>query len=116
MREKSERTQRARASASSSSSHNSGENYKLRTVSRGGKGVRERERARGRGCEQTARKALRLGFCTHETLPGQSRPTILQLSFSASVSRTTLCSPSLSTALGRKALRHFVHKTNWATT
>lgn len=37
MREKSE--QRQSASASSSSSHNSGENYKLRTVSRGGKEV-----------------------------------------------------------------------------
>lgn len=42
MREKSEQRQSASASASSSSSHNSGENYKLRTVSRGGKGVRER--------------------------------------------------------------------------
>lgn len=37
MREKSE--QRQSASASSSSSHNSGENYKLRIVSRRGKGV-----------------------------------------------------------------------------
>lgn len=47
MREKSEQRQSARASASSSS-HNSGENYKLRTVTRGERGC-ERERARGGG-------------------------------------------------------------------